>query len=364
MDPFSLLGGVLSCIQAIFDAIDKVHQADAAEHEAFKELKRTVADVEDDIKFFKTMISVLGSSENEDGFSLFMKRFVMSCCPVPVEFLEIFTRYLSSYYRQDAKCAMKEFHENLHAMTILLDTEPAAESSTPPNAHRPLKLFLQSLIHLPSAGHHAVASELKEARIRILDNRQKIKRAFRLLWNLYIISQQQSHTGSIFSLDQNSVKSVAGALDAVSWDFIDHPFAISRLCGSFSLSVLNRDHNAASKKEELSRKLGKGWIDGLVNRHHVPANQLIDVQITLFELIWSGTIQQLRGNPTRSITDPEHRESEQILDQLDSSLQEVIARSRRPRFTLSFYGMVKAGKSLFLNALIGKIVLPSNGKAR
>jgi hypothetical protein len=126
--------------------------------------------------------------------------------------------------------------------------------------------------------------------------------------------------------------------------------------------VLNRDHDAASKKEELARKLGKGWINDRVNRHHVPASQLIDVQIPLFEFIWSGTIQQLKANPTHSTNDPEHREFEQILNQLDSSLQEVIARSKQPRFTLSFYGMVKAGKSLFLNSLIGKIVLPSNGR--
>ena len=129
------------------------------------------------------------------------------------------------------------------------------------------------------------------------------------------------------------------------------------------LLVVNSDHDAASRREELARKLGKGWIDGLLNRYHVPANQLIDVQITLFELIWSGTIRQLRGSPTRNAGDPEHKEFGQFLDQLDSSLQEVIARSRRPRFTLSFYGMVKAGKSLFLNALIGKVVLPSNGRA-
>jgi hypothetical protein len=82
----SLLGGVLTCAQAVFGAIDKVQQADAAEHEALKELKRTVVDVEDDIKFFKTMISVLESTENEHNFSLFIKRSVCpavdACCHI------------------------------------------------------------------------------------------------------------------------------------------------------------------------------------------------------------------------------------------------------------------------------------------
>jgi hypothetical protein len=255
---------------------------------------------------------------------------------------------------------MEEFYEQLCAMTTLLGTEPATESSTPPT-HNSLKSVLQSLVHLPPTKQRAVVSDLKERRNNILDNQQNIKRDFRLFWNLYTIFQQRATTQAIFSLDQSRVKSMTGALDAVSWEFIGHPFGISRPCGSFELSVLNRDHDAASRKEELARKLGKGWIDDRVNRHHVPADQLIDVQTALFELIWSGTIQQLKENPTRNTIDPEHQEFEQILDQLDNSLQEVIARSKRPRFTLSFYGMVKAGKSLFLNSLIGKVVLPSNG---
>ena len=75
MDPCSLLGllgRVLSCAKAIFDAIDQVQQAGVADHEALKELKRTVGDVEDDIKFFKTMISVWESTENGEIFSLFI----------------------------------------------------------------------------------------------------------------------------------------------------------------------------------------------------------------------------------------------------------------------------------------------------
>ena len=110
---------------------------------------------------------------------------------------------------------MKEFNEQLSTMTTLLDVEPATESSTTPTVHRPLKLFLQSLLHLPRAGQRTAVSELQEARIRILDTQQKVKRAFRLLWNLYTISQQQA-TAAAFSLDGNSVKSVAETLDAVS----------------------------------------------------------------------------------------------------------------------------------------------------
>jgi len=86
MDPgtiVAILGGVLTCVQAIFDAIDKAQQADVPEHEALKALKRTIVDMEDDIKFFKTMISVLESTENENT-SLFLQRSASSCCPLTV----------------------------------------------------------------------------------------------------------------------------------------------------------------------------------------------------------------------------------------------------------------------------------------
>ena len=257
---------------------------------------------------------------------------------------------------------MEKFHEDLSALTILLGIEPATESSTPPDANISLRPFLVTLMRIPPAKQRNVVSDLNEARNKILNNQLNINRDFKLIWYLYTISQQRASTGAIFSMDQSGIKSLTRALDAILWEFIGHPFGISRPCGSFLLSVLNRDHNAASRQEELARKLGRGWINDRVNRQHVPAKQLIDVQTTLFELIWSGTVPQLKKNLTRNINDPEHRECEVTLDQLDKSLQEVIARSKRPRFTISFYGMVKAGKSLFLNALIGSIILPSNGR--
>ena len=68
MDPItivSILGGILSCAQTIFDTIDKATQLGEAENDALKALRRTMGDVEDDIKFFKTMLSALESTENE-----------------------------------------------------------------------------------------------------------------------------------------------------------------------------------------------------------------------------------------------------------------------------------------------------------
>ena len=230
-----------------------------------------------------------------------------------------------------AKDAMNELDQAVREVEILLDTQQAEPLSSTP---KPKSLRQVLALFIPLAERGSAVSDLEDITGNLRDKRHSAKRAFKLFWYLYTISQR-AYTGAIFSMDQSGTKSLTRALDAVSYEFISHPFGhpfgICRPCDSFSLSVLNHDHDAASRQEELARKLGRGWIDDRVNRRHVPANQLIDVQITLFELIWSGTVSQLKGNLARSTNDPEHREYETILDQLDSSLQEVIARSKRDR---------------------------------
>jgi hypothetical protein len=108
---------------------------------------------------------------------------------------------LTFYYRHDTSHAMEKFQDDLGVMTALLGTESAKESSALPNPNISLKSFLQSLMHLPPAKQRTVVSELKDARNQILENQQNIKRDFRLLWNLYTISQQQASTDAIFSLN-------------------------------------------------------------------------------------------------------------------------------------------------------------------
>jgi hypothetical protein len=75
----SILGASLSCVQATFDAIDKAQQADTVVQGALKELRRTIVEVEDDIKFFKMMVSDLDSTENENNLP-FLQGSAISCC--------------------------------------------------------------------------------------------------------------------------------------------------------------------------------------------------------------------------------------------------------------------------------------------
>lgn len=111
----------------------------------------------------------------------------------------------------------------------------------------------------------------------------------------------------------------------------------------------------------LAKRLGKDWIINSLYSRNASSSPPLEAQITLFKLVRSGTVQHLKSDPTHNADDPRYEKLQQNLDQSDKFLQEATAHSQHPRFALSFYEMVNSGKSLFLNAMIGKDVLPSGG---
>jgi ribosome biogenesis GTPase A len=90
-------------------------------------------------------------------------------------------------------------------------------------------------------------------------------------------------------------------------------------------------------------------------------------QNALFEFLWSGTVEHMKrhmldaNNSANPVVDPEIKFIQEDLRDLERGLIESIQRYKRRRFSIAFCGMVKAGKSLFLNALIGQSILPSDG---
>jgi hypothetical protein len=90
-------------------------------------------------------------------------------------------------------------------------------------------------------------------------------------------------------------------------------------------------------------------------------------QNALFEFLWSGTVEHMKrhmldaNNGANPAVDPEIKFIQEDLRDLERGLIESIQRYKRRRFSITFCGMVKAGKSLFLNALIGQSILPSDG---
>ena len=143
-----------------------------------------------------------------------------------------------------------------------------------------------------------------------------------------------------------------------------HPFALSPESDRrFNLTVLNHDHQTATQYEELARRMGQAWVDGRIQVRNAPLRDLSAFQTALFGLLWSGTIEQSKKRDMNSGDDPERPEFEKTLLELERTLREMIVRSKKRRFAIAFCGMVKAGKSSFLNALMGRAILPSDGES-
>jgi hypothetical protein len=279
------------------------------------------------------------------------------------------------YQRQEGQEAMKSFETTLKATQLMLDANPAASlnestknSSEINKARRALNFVLNILkANLRPAQRLEFIDSIKDAAQELYVCQQNTDRAFKLVWNLYVIAQQ--HTGSRSSADNitNVQNDVGKALDSVLHSFHLHPFALSPEGDSqvnlLTFAALNHSHETATQYEALAQRIGRAWVSDRVPKVDVNVRDLAALQTSLFELLWSGTIEQLKKHEADATPDPERPEFEGALRELEKALQEAIVRAKKQRFAIAFCGMVKAGKSLFLNALMGRAILPSDGES-
>ena len=268
---------------------------------------------------------------------------------------------------------MEGLEGELKATRLLLEENPTGnrhEVTVNPSENKKPRRALNSVLGVLKAnfrpGHRSeLSSDLKDATYEILMCQQSNKGAFKLVWNLYVVAQQWTGAPSSVGIIGNIQDSVAQALDSVLHAFHVHPFAVSPEGDSRvnlpTFAILNCSHETATRHEKLARRIGKAWVDDRARRYNTQIRDIRALQTSLFELLWSGTVEQLKRNSAYSYDDPERPEFERVVEELEMALQEAIVRSRKQRFTIAFCGMAKAGKSLFLNALMGRAILPSDG---
>ena len=264
---------------------------------------------------------------------------------------------------------MKSFETALKATHLMLEENPAGtrHASGSKKPRRALNFVLNVLkAKLRSGQRQEFIDNLDYAINEVFVCQQNTERAFKHVWNLYAITQQYTDRQS--SVDNtHGIRDIVGqALDSVLHAFHLHPFALSPEGDSrvnlLTFAALNHNHESATRYEELARRIGRAWVDDRVQKYNVQVRDLTALQTSLFELLWSGTIEQLKKRDAGSNNDPERPDFEKALVELERALQEVIVRSKKQRFAIAFCGMVKAGKSLFLNALMGRAILPSDGE--
>ena len=270
---------------------------------------------------------------------------------------------------------MRSLERALRATQHLLEEVPAGtrhEATMNPSRNKKPRTALNVVLNVLKVNFHPgqrqeLIGDLKDAIYEIFVCQQDNERAFKLVWNLYVVAQQW--TDRCPSLDnvgdvQDGV-GIGQALDSILHAFHVHPFAVSPegySRGNLSTSaILNHNHEMATRHEKLARRIGKAWVDDRIPKYNVQVREIGALQTSLFELLWSGTVEQLKQHIAYTADDPERPEFERAVEELERALREVIVRSRKQRFAIAFCGVVQAGKSLFLNALMGRAILPSDG---
>lgn len=213
--------------------------------------------------------------------------------------------------------------------------------------------------------------------------RNNCEGAFKTVWYIYAMHQQAPHWRSSFYNDYRG-EELGYALNNVLISFNKSPFSVSAVgvdaIPSDVLMVLQRTHEFEQEHKKIMERAGKAWVDERLDRLKNGSGSgkivskvqaLGQVQSSLFELLWTGVVEQLKkygsewtkegASFPRGTPNAEGAAFKGDLFELENSLLEAIVRARKQRFAIAFCGMVKAGKSLFLNALIGEPILPSGG---
>ncbi|KAG8761521.1 hypothetical protein FRC14_002708 [Serendipita sp. 396] len=244
------------------------------------------------------------------------------------------------------------------------------------------KLFLDFIMrtHTPEIGTLSEA-ELATYNHNVEFYRKENMKAFKLLWyNLYKHTFS-AHQGE-FAVSNQGAK-LSNTLSTAFSLFKSNPFIVAD--STIPLNVLNSNKDTIEQYEDMMRRTGKGWVEGRLSIKDAYSTMsstddigvLRGVQISLFELLWTKALEQWQV-PLESQTEIVSEPSPQVLElglepeptpdqraahelnKLDRKLQTSISLANKQTFTTAFCGMAKAGKSSFLNALIGASILPSD----
>ena len=281
----------------------------------------------------------------------------------------------SHYHRKGGHGVIKNLERALEDTRLLLEENPTGNhhkvTINPSRNKKPWKLVELVLgvlrANLRLGHHHELIGDLKDATSETFVCRQNNKRTFSILWNVYVLARQwtdlrDSAVDNVGNIQDN----VGQALDSVLHAFHDRPFAVSPGRDSrvdlSTFAILNHNHEAATRHEKLAREAGKAWVDDRFPKYNVQVRNIDALQTSLFGLLWSGTVEQLKRHGAYSSDDPEGPEFERTVVKLEKVLQEGIVRSTKQRFVIAFCGMYFSGKSMFLNALMGREILPTNSE--
>jgi len=340
------------------------------EHEALrvlKELRKEVESLKSNTMVYKPILSAMEKDidpHESSSYTRFIQRYMIGLRSSPYAHRANNLRH----HRQVGKGAMESLERALEATLSLLSGDYYRATMNPSESKKPRGaqwLVLSILIAKYHPGHgHALISDLQDVTNEIVMCQQNNEHASKLVWYYYVTAQQWTGRRSPIDEIGNIQDRVACALDSVLGAFHVYPFAVSPKGftppTALTLAILNCIHETATRHEKSARRIGKAWVDDRVGRYYGQVRGLAALQTSLFELLWNGTIEQLRKHSAYS-DDPERPVFERVVEKLDRALQ--IVHLKKQQFAIAFCGTVEADKSLFLNALMGRPILLSDGES-
>ena len=362
-----ILRAVHAAATLVGNEIDKAYGTEHVERTALEDLRTSVENLKCNIRAYEVL---LGAIQKDSG------RFRSSLYPVNAKNLQHHKLGWT-----EGLDGIESLKTALRATRLVLEENPAGirhgATTKPSDNNKPgraLRFVLDVLATNFELGDlHGLIDYLKDATDEILVCQQNNRHAFKHMWYRYVAEQQWKDTKFPFDNLRDTQDRVRLAFDSVLDAFRVHPFAVSpekiRRANHLPVfAILNHNREAATRHQEFARQIGKAWVDDRyrTNRYFIGENQiqqLSALQSSLFELLWSGAVEQLKQESPYSSDDPEQPEFERAVGELEMVLQKAIVRLREPRYTIAFCGTDEADKSLFLNALMGQAILPSHGES-
>ena len=341
---------------------NEIDKAPKPEHEeerqALKNLREGVENMKSDIMLYEVLLSPMA---RDTPLSL-RQQYVMGLRSSSYADMANNTQY----YRVEG---MEGLENALKATRLVLEENPAGnphDAMMDPfgseNRRRALR-YLRGVIKDDFLPRDLLDFILKDATSEIFVCQRNNERAFKFVWYRHVTTSPGRRIPSPKIDNTSHYHVLISVLDA----FRVNPFAVSpertRIGnGLHTFAILNRNHEATTRHERLARQIGKAWVDVHVRESYLRVQELDVLQTSLFELLWSGTVEQLKQHNPHSSDDPERPEFERAVEDLDRVLRRAIVRSKKQHFSIAFCGAVKAGKSMILNALMGMSILPSDGE--
>lgn len=368
MDPASLgialkvMGGIVTLASTIQQKIDKLDRISNEEVQSARQYSKALAAFSNDAETVTTKINTIMHHGNKASLSALLDT---------TDGQTSFDRLLDALKSADDLLNTQE----RAADALIVEIQKRSRNNRP---------GLVSLLSDADADHQHFNTTLGSAIAILDDSRGDIMRLSQQFYTLYEIHSQAVLGGSP-AAPPSRIRG-HNPISALQLSFYDQPFDIDvdKSCAleiAEGVGIIASDKNRQDRYTLAMKDIAERWVDNHLNDSEVTVANLGRIQANVMQNLQKVLNAELVAFDEAD-TDISSTESVRCahLFRINVGIKKMIAREKSKRFAIAFCGMVKAGcvqfssscnleifiitssKSLFLNALMGHMILPSDGK--